>query len=129
MKSNETRERIKEIKSREFDAETPSFNPTMFPSQKIDKALYEDIVSRSSEFGIGSVLAEKLSIYEEGATLLDHFAGIAMDKQLSLKLHKKMFVSSDEFQEDIAEDSYRIAEQMLKARKRALDRLKSLGAT
>lgn len=127
MKGNETREQIKKVKSRTFDSETPAFNPTLFPSQKIDKALYEDIISRSSEFGIGSVLAEKLSTYEEGATLLDHFAGIAMDRQL--KMQKKMFVSSEEFQEEIAESSFRMAEQMLKARKRALARLKSLGAS
>lgn len=109
---------IKAIKARTFDSETQSLNPSFHPVRKIDTALYEDILSRSEEFGIGSVLAERLSVYDEGATLLDYFAGIAMSTYLEEGVQE--IAPEDDPRQVIAKDSYDMARAMLEAREETL---------
>ena len=119
METPETREEKKAIQNREFMKSQRSYNPTFHPSQQIDKNLYEDLLSRSAEFGIGGVLAEKLSTFEEGATLLDHFAGLAMS-ELYENLLKWRRHNDQEDIDSIADESYRVAAAMLEARKKAM---------
>lgn len=114
------KDQIKALKSRTFGSDKPSFNPSLYPARKIDTALYEDILSRSEEFGVGSVLAGKLSVYEEGATLLDLFAESAMHYYMSTYPRNSI---SDEQRQFVAKNSYDMAKSMLEAREDVLKKM------
>lgn len=120
MADQETKKQIKAVKTRSFAKGSQSLNPTLFPSQQIDKEFYEDLKEKADGFGLGSVLVEKLSIYEEGATLLDYFAGIAMRKEL-----ENMSRLSPTSAEDSAKRCYQFAEEMLKVRANTIRKMES----
>lgn len=122
MADQETKQKIKSIKTRSFIEGEGSLNPTLYPSQQIDKAFYEDLKANADGFGLGSVLVEKLSVYEEGATLLDYFAGIALKASLD---KFDITEASPENAQILADDSYKFAEEMLKAREKALKRIEA----
>jgi len=91
-----------------------AFNPPMARSKRVHKELLRFLKDRGDEIPLTLKELHREATYEDGPTLLDHFAGQAMKSLITMQ-------SPRYGTGDIAQESYDMAEAMLRERR---DRLR-----